>query len=107
MINYDIPNISETYVHRIGRCGRAGEDGISISICEPDENQFIKEIEKLINQKIEPVTDNPFPQTDKPMTEQEKRVFEKEKQRKKQEFFASNKKNQSRPNSSKNYRKNK
>ena len=53
VINYDIPNIAETYVHRIGRSGRAGDEGISISICEPEENAYIKDIEKLINQKIE------------------------------------------------------
>lgn len=100
VINYDIPNIAETYVHRIGRSGRAGEDGISISICEPEENAYIKDIERLINQKIELVRDHPFPQTEKPMTEREKREFEKEKQRRKQEFFAARKKNQNRPHSS-------
>ena len=88
VINYDIPNESETYVHRIGRCGRAGEDGISISICEPEENTYIRDIEKLIKQKIQVVSDNPFPQTDKPMTNAEKKEWEKEKQKRKQEFFA-------------------
>lgn len=88
VINYDIPNESETYVHRIGRCGRAGEEGISISICEPEENAYIRDIEKLTGQKIEIVTDHPFPQTDRPMNATEKKEKEKEKQRKKQEFFA-------------------
>ena len=92
VINYDMPNIAETYVHRIGRSGRAGEEGVSISICEPEENVFVKDIEKLINRKIEVVTENPFPQTEKPMTEKEKKEWEKEKQRRKQEFFASRKK---------------
>lgn len=104
VINYDIPNIAETYVHRIGRSGRAGEDGIAISICEPEENAYIRDIERLINQKIERVQDHPFPQTEKPMTEREKKEFEKEKQRRKQEFFAARKKNQNRPNPSKNRR---
>ena len=40
VLNYDIPNEPETYVHRIGRCGRAGEEGVSISICEPEENIY-------------------------------------------------------------------
>ncbi len=88
VINYDIPNESETYVHRIGRCGRAGEEGISISLCEPEENVYIKDIEKLIKQKIQIVEDNPFPQTDKPMSNSEKKEMKKEKDRKKQEFFA-------------------
>ena len=88
VINYDIPNEPETYVHRIGRCGRAGEEGISISICEPEENVYIKDIEKLIKQKIQIVSANPFPQTDKPMNNAEKKEFEKEKQKRKREFFA-------------------
>lgn len=88
VINYDIPNIAETYVHRIGRCGRAGDEGVSISICEPEENAYIKDIEKLINQKIEIVKDNPFPQTDRPMNARERQEFEKEKNKRKQEFFA-------------------
>ena len=91
VINYDIPNVAETYVHRIGRSGRAGEAGNAISLCEPEENTFIKDIEKLINKKIEIVNGNPFPQTDKPMTGQEKREAEKEKQKRKQEFFANRK----------------
>ncbi len=93
VINYDIPNIAETYVHRIGRSGRAGEEGTAISICEPEENAFIKDIEKLINRKIQLVRENPFPQTEKPMTEKEKKEWEKEKQRKKQEFFSAKNKN--------------
>lgn len=89
VINYDVPNIAETYVHRIGRTGRAGEEGTAISLCEPEENAFVKEIEKLINKKIEIINKNPFPQTEKPMNNQEKKVFEMEKQKRKQEFFAS------------------
>ena len=99
VINYDIPNIAETYVHRIGRCGRAGDEGVSISMCEPEENAYVKDIEKLIDQKIEVIKNNPFPQTDNPMNAKEKKEFEKEKIQRKQEFFAA--KNKSRPNSSK------
>ena len=88
MINYDIPNIAETYVHRIGRTGRAGKEGVAISMCEPEENADIRSIEKLINLKIDIIKEHPFPQTTKPMTAQEKKEFNKEKQRKKQEFFA-------------------
>lgn len=95
VINYDIPNEAETYVHRIGRCGRAGEDGIAISMCEPEENVYIKAIEKLTKQRIERIKDHPYPQTDKPMNAEERKEFEKEKQRKKQEFFAARKRNNS------------
>jgi len=102
VINYDIPNIAEMYVHRIGRSGRAGEKGYSISICEPEENIYIKDIEKLINQKIKVISDNPFPQTDKPMTLKEKRELAKLKEQKKQAFFAAKKrKKQNKTNSSK------
>jgi ATP-dependent RNA helicase RhlE len=93
VINYDIPNISETYVHRIGRAGRAGEEGVSISICEPEENGYVKDIEKLISQKIELVHRNPFPQTEKPMTNSEKADWEKEKIKRKKEFFSSRSQN--------------
>lgn len=96
VINYDIPNVAETYVHRIGRTGRAGEAGTAISICEPEENVFVRDIELLINRKIETVKDNLYPQTDKPMNDQEKKQFEKEKQQRKQEFFSSRKKTQGR-----------
>ncbi len=105
VINYDIPNESETYVHRIGRCGRAGEDGISISICEPEENVYIRDIEKLIKQKIQIVSDNPFPQTDKPMNNEEKKENEKQKQKRKQEFFANRNKKRGSQNPS--FRRNK
>ncbi len=96
VINFDIPNVAETYVHRIGRSGRAGEEGVAISICEPEENVYIKDIEKLINREIEVVTDSPYPQTDKPMTNSEKKEWEKEKQRRKREFFANRKPKQGR-----------
>lgn len=88
VINYDIPNESETYVHRIGRSGRAGEEGTAISLCEPEENLYVRDIEKLIRMPINVIENNPFPQTDKPMNAAEKKEAEKEKQRKKQEFFA-------------------
>ena len=94
VINYDIPNESETYVHRIGRSGRAGEEGTAISICEPEENLYIRDIEKLIRMRINVVENNPFPQTDKPMNAAEKKEAEKEKQRRKQEFFAARNRSQ-------------
>tara|TARA_R110002073_G_scaffold139232_2_gene289328 strand:+ start:102882 stop:104171 length:1290 start_codon:yes stop_codon:yes gene_type:complete len=60
VVNYDLPNISETYVHRIGRTGRAGASGKSISFCDRDERPYLKDIEKLINQKIPVITEHPF-----------------------------------------------
>lgn len=98
VINYDIPNLPETYVHRIGRAGRAGDEGISISICEPEEIAYIKDIEKLINQRIRIINNNPFPQTDKPMSSLEKKEVEKEKVKRKQEYFAAKKNKQNKRN---------
>ena len=92
VINFDIPEVSETYVHRIGRSGRAGESGNALSICEPEENEFIKSVEKLIGKKLNVMNEHPFPQTEKPMTAAEKKEFNKEKQRRKQEYFANRKK---------------
>jgi ATP-dependent RNA helicase RhlE len=60
VINYDLPNIPETYVHRIGRTGRAGASGISISFCDNDERAYLRDIEKLIKQKVPLITDHPF-----------------------------------------------
>lgn len=98
VINFDIPDVAETYVHRIGRSGRAGEEGVAISMCEPEENSYVKQIEKLTKQKLGVIKDNPFPQTDKPMTFQERKEFNKEKQLRKQEFFANRKKAKQRKN---------
>jgi ATP-dependent RNA helicase RhlE len=92
MVNFDIPNVPETYVHRIGRVGRAGEEGIAISICEPEENAYIKSIEKTTRLQIPIAEGHPYPQTTKPMTDAEKKEWNKEKQRKKQEYFAQRKK---------------
>jgi ATP-dependent RNA helicase RhlE len=61
VINYEIPNIAETYVHRIGRTGRAGASGTAYSFCDAEEKSYLKDIEKLINRKIPVVEDHPYP----------------------------------------------
>ncbi|HIV87103.1 MAG TPA: DEAD/DEAH box helicase [Candidatus Pygmaiobacter gallistercoris] len=61
VINFDLPNLPETYVHRIGRTGRAGHGGLAISFCMFDELPYLKEIEKLIRKTIPEVTDHPYP----------------------------------------------
>lgn len=61
VINFDLPNIPETYVHRIGRTGRAGNGGISISFCGKDEEVYWKDILKLIKVNVKTVKDHPFP----------------------------------------------
>ncbi|MCK9398680.1 MAG: DEAD/DEAH box helicase [Bacteroidales bacterium] len=64
VINFEIPNISETYVHRIGRTGRAGAKGTSLSFCDAEEKPWLKDIEKLIGKKIPVIDDHPFPLMD-------------------------------------------
>lgn len=64
VINYEIPNIPETYVHRIGRTGRAGAGGTAISFCDAEEKAYMKDIEKLITKKLRIVDDHPFPLLD-------------------------------------------
>lgn len=61
VVNFEIPNIPETYVHRIGRGGRAGAEGIAISFCDIDEKAYIRDIEKLIGLKIPLAENNPYP----------------------------------------------
>jgi superfamily II DNA/RNA helicase len=56
VVNFDLPNVPETYVHRIGRTARAGAEGIAISLCDAEETAFLRDIEKLIRMSL-PVTD--------------------------------------------------
>ncbi|NOT32073.1 MAG: DEAD/DEAH box helicase [Planctomycetes bacterium] len=52
VVNYEIPNVPETYVHRIGRTARAGAAGVAISLCAPEERAFVRDIEKLMRRSI-------------------------------------------------------
>ena len=60
-INFDLPNVPETYVHRIGRTGRAGRDGVAVSFCCFDELPYLKDIQALIGKQVPEVTDHPYP----------------------------------------------
>lgn len=64
VINYEVPNIAETYVHRIGRTGRAGNNGKAISFCNYEEQAYLKDIQKLIGTRIPEITDHPYPMED-------------------------------------------
>ncbi len=64
VINYEIPNIAETYVHRIGRTGRAGAEGTAFSFCAADEKEYLRDIEKLIGKKIPVIEGHPYPLLD-------------------------------------------
>jgi ATP-dependent RNA helicase RhlE len=61
VINFDIPNIPETYVHRIGRTGRAGAEGTALSFCDFEEKAYLADIEKLIGKTIHVLFEHPFP----------------------------------------------
>ncbi len=61
VINFDIPNIPETYVHRIGRTGRAGAEGTALSFCDYEEKEFLADIEKLIGKTVPVIFEHPFP----------------------------------------------
>ncbi len=64
VINFEVPNIAETYVHRIGRTGRAGAEGKAFSFCDHEEKAFLKDIQKLIGKKIPFVKNHPFPMSE-------------------------------------------
>ena len=61
VFNYNLPDVPETYVHRIGRTGRAGHSGTAVSFCQFDEKSDLKAIEKLLGRSIPVVEDHPFP----------------------------------------------
>ena len=60
VINYDLTHEPETYVHRIGRTGRAGADGIALSFCDGEERAYLRDIQKLIGREIDVFADHPF-----------------------------------------------
>ena len=61
VINYDLPNMPETYVHRIGRTGRAGLSGIAVSFCDIEEKPYLADIQKLIKKEVPVVEEHPYP----------------------------------------------
>ena len=66
VINFELPQVAEDYVHRIGRTGRAGSEGRAISLVDPSENRLLKAIERLIQRTIEPITIEGFTPLDLP-----------------------------------------
>jgi len=66
VINFDLPNIAETYVHRIGRTARAGASGIAMSFCDVEEQPYLADIERLIRKHLDRATDNPLPSNASP-----------------------------------------
>ncbi|MCX4246278.1 DEAD/DEAH box helicase [Paraliomyxa miuraensis] len=66
VINFDLPNEPETYVHRIGRTGRAGATGVALSMCDHEERDYLRDIESLIGRRIEAVDDHAYPPSGQP-----------------------------------------
>ncbi|CAM1372025.1 DEAD/DEAH box helicase [Tenacibaculum xiamenense] len=97
VINYDLPNVPETYVHRIGRTGRANASGTAISFCMNEERPYLKDIEKLIKQKVPHLGEHPFMDDSK---ETETKPIQKERK----ETSNNQKKHQSRNKNKKNSR---
>ena len=60
VLNFELPNIPETYIHRIGRTGRAGASGIALSFCDAEEREFLRDINKLIGKPIPVIDEHPF-----------------------------------------------
>jgi ATP-dependent RNA helicase RhlE len=63
VVNFELPGEPETYVHRIGRTGRAGRDGTAVSLCDFDEKKLLADIEKLIKKTIAVEENHPYPMT--------------------------------------------
>jgi ATP-dependent RNA helicase RhlE len=64
VINFELPNIPESYVHRIGRTGRAGANGMAIAFCDAEEKAYLKDIQKLIGKNVPVVDDHAYPLMD-------------------------------------------
>ena len=68
VINYELPNIAETYVHRIGRTGRAGASGIALSFCDEEEKEYLRDINKLIGRQVPIIESHPYPMANSGIT---------------------------------------
>jgi ATP-dependent RNA helicase RhlE len=60
VVNFDLPNVPESYVHRIGRTARAGASGTALSFCAPDERSYLRDIERLTRRSLRVIPDHPF-----------------------------------------------
>jgi ATP-dependent RNA helicase RhlE len=60
VINFELPNEPESYVHRIGRTARMGKEGIALSFCDESENGYLREIERFLNRSVPVLRDHPF-----------------------------------------------
>jgi len=61
VVNFELPNVPESYVHRIGRTGRAGSSGIALAFCDAEEKEYLRDIQKLIGKQIPVIDNHPYP----------------------------------------------
>ncbi len=88
VVNYDLPNEPESYVHRIGRTGRAGNDWVAISFCDEEEFEYLLDIEKLTGQKIRRMENHPYHiEITAPLTKAQKRQKNREKEERKRGYI--------------------
>ena len=92
VINFDLPNIPESYVHRIGRTGRAGKEGRSLSFCSADEKTYVKDIQQLLGKEITVEKNHPYPLDPKEKPEVHKKQGSKYKKGRKSEASKKKKK---------------
>jgi ATP-dependent RNA helicase RhlE len=90
VFNFDLPEVPETYVHRIGRTGRAGLGGIAIAFCDQEEKLLLRDIQKLTSKSIEIVGDHPFPWNEKLQFSTSKPVPPRARSTKKSSYSKSN-----------------
>lgn len=94
VVNFDLPNIPETYVHRIGRTARAGKYGMAYSFCSADEKNYVKSIQQLIQLQLDIIEDHPYPLDPKakPIVHKSKKTGSKHKKGRKSEASKKKKK---------------
>jgi len=88
VVNYDLSNEPETYVHRIGRTGRAGKDGVALSFCDEEEFEYLLDIEKLTGQSIRRMENHPYHiNITKPLSKAQKKQKNREKEERKRGYM--------------------
>ncbi|GGZ81378.1 DEAD/DEAH box helicase [Algibacter mikhailovii] len=94
VVNFDLPNIPETYVHRIGRTARAGKSGMAYSLCSADEKNYVQSIQQLIHLQLEIIEEHPYPLDPKakPIVHKSKKTGSKHKKGRKSEASKKKKK---------------
>lgn len=88
VINFDLSNEPETYVHRIGRTGRAGNEGVALSFCDEEEYEYLLDIEKLTGQKIRRMENHPYHiSITAPLSKAQKKLKNREKEERKRGYM--------------------